>query len=216
MKTILFDLDGTLLNTEEGVTKCVQYALRHFGIDEPDLTKLLIFIGPPLEDQFMGIYGLTAEQAEEGVQKYRERYSVYGTSETKLYPKVEETLGFLQEKGFVLAVASSKNESACVRLMEHFGIAQYFDLICGATDDGRISAKADVLKLAMSRIGSGNPEDYVLVGDTRYDAAGAKAVGMDCLGVSYGFGTREELEALGVIGVCDSMEEVGRYLAGQL
>lgn len=208
----LYDLDGTIINSQEGVTKCVQYALRHFGIDVPDLAELLPFIGPPLRQQFMGLYGLSQEQADEAVEKYRERYSVKGMYECEVYPYVEESLKELKEKGCVLAVASSKNEAACVDVLKNLGIDKYFNLICGATDDGKISAKADVLKLAMRRIGSGNPKDYVLVGDTKYDAAGAKAVDMDCIGVSYGFGTREDLIAEGVICICDSAREVAEYI----
>lgn len=212
MRKVLFDLDGTILDTEEGVTKCVQYALKHFGIEEPDLKKLRVFIGPPLREQFMGIYGLSEAQAEEAVEKYRERYSIKGKYEAKLYSHVEETLRNLKEKGFSLAVASSKNESACVELLQYFGIAGYFDLIGGATDDGKISQKADVLRMVMERMGSKEVRDYVLIGDTRFDAMGAKAVNMDCIGVTYGFGSREELEEAGAICICENLGEVEAYL----
>lgn len=211
-KVILFDLDGTVIDSEEGVTKCVQYALRHFGIDEPDLRKLRVFIGPPLRGQFMKVYGLTAEQAEEAVVKYRERYSVTGMYECRLYPHVEETLQNLKEKGYLLALASSKNESACVDILKHLEIDHYFDLIGGATDDGKISQKADVLHMVMERLGLLDVKDYVLIGDTRFDAAGAKAVGMDCIGVTYGFGTEEELREAEVVCVCRDLEEVEAYL----
>lgn len=211
-KVILFDLDGTVIDSEEGVTKCVQYALQHFGIDEPDLRKLRVFIGPPLRGQFMKVYELTAEQAEEAVVKYRERYSVTGMYECRLYPHVEETLQNLKEKGYLLALASSKNESACVDILKHLEIDHYFDLIGGATDDGKISQKADVLHMVMERLGLLDVKDYVLIGDTRFDAAGAKAVGMDCIGVTYGFGTEEELREAEVVCVCRDLEEVEAYL----
>lgn len=211
-KVILFDLDGTVIDSEEGVTKCVQYALQHFGIDEPDLRKLRVFIGPPLRGQFMKVYELTAEQAEEAVVKYRERYSVTGMYECRLYPHVEETLQNLKEKGYLLALASSKNESACVDILKHLEIDRYFDLIGGATDDGKISQKADVLHMVMERLGLLDVKDYVLIGDTRFDAAGAKAVGMDCIGVTYGFGTEEELREAEVVCVCRDLEEVEAYL----
>lgn len=208
----LFDLDGTIINSQEGVTKCVQYALHHFGIEEPDLTKLLPFIGPPLQQQFMGLYGMSREQAVRAELKYRERFSEKGMYECKLYPYVEEALKELKENGCTLALASSKNESACVDILKNLGIDHYFDLIGGATDDGRISQKADVLKMVMERMGSLNPADYVLVGDTKYDAVGAKTLHMDCIGVSYGFGTKEELEAAGAVCICDSAREVAKYI----
>ncbi len=215
MRIILFDLDGTLLDTEEGVTKCVQYGLRHIGIEEPDLKKLRKFIGPPLREQFMEVYGLTMQQAEAAVAKHRERYAKYSTAESKLYPHVTETLRNLKKKGYILALASSKNESACVRLLRHFGIDGYFDLIGGAAEDGTVSQKADVLRMVMERLGNPNTEDYILIGDTRYDALGARKVGMDCVGVTYGFGSREELEAAGVVAICENLKEVEAYFESQ-
>lgn len=210
-KAILFDLDGTVIDSEEGVTKCVQYALLHFGIREPDLKALRVFIGPPLRGQFMKLYGLTPEQAEEAVMKYRERYTVAGMYESKLYPYVKEILAHLKEQGYLLALASSKNESACISILKHFGIDGYFDLIGGATDDGKISEKADVLSMVIKRLGLQGAEDCVLIGDTRFDALGAKAVHMDCIGVTYGFGTREELEEAGAAFVFDTLKEVEAY-----
>lgn len=213
-KVVLFDLDGTVIDSEEGVTKCVQYALGHFGIQEPDRKKLRVFIGPPLRGQFMRIYGFTEEQAEEAVAEYRKRYCKAGMYECRLYPYVEEFLKYLKKQGYLLALASSKNESACIGILKHFGINGYFDLIGGATDDGRISQKADVLHMVMERLGFLDVKEYVLIGDTRFDALGAKAVGMDCIGVTYGFGTKEELEEAGAVCTCESLEEVQRYLGG--
>lgn len=209
---LLFDLDGTLLNSEEGITKCAQYALSYMDIQETDLKKLRRFIGPPLRGQFMETYGLSKEQVEEVMLRYRERYGVKGMYESELYPYVEETLKFLKEKGYTLALASSKNETACIDILKYYEIDKYFDLVGGATNDGRISRKADVLKMVMEKMGSLDPADYVLIGDTKYDAMGAKAVGMDCIGVTYGFGTREELEDAGVIHVCGSLRELVSYL----
>ncbi len=210
-KVILFDLDGTIIDSQEGVTKCVQYALAHFGIQEEDLEKLRVFIGPPLRGQFQRQYGFTPQQAQEAVMVYRERYVKKGMYECRLYPYVKEILAHLRQKGYLLALASSKNESACIGILKHFGIDGGFDLIGGATDDGRISEKADVLKMVMERLGNWNTKDYVLIGDTRFDVLGACAVGMDCIGVTYGFGTREELQEAGAKEIFTSLQEVEAY-----
>lgn len=211
-KVILFDLDGTIIDSQEGVTKCVQYALEHFGIVEQDLEKLRVFIGPPLRGQFRKIYGMSETQAEQAVKKYRERYVVKGMYECRLYPYVREILQHLREKGYILALASSKTESACVGILEYFGIKSLFDLIGGATEDGRISQKAEVLQMVLERLALPDAADYLLIGDTRFDALGAKAVGMDCLGVTYGFGTHTELDQAGVVGICGSLPEAEQFL----
>ncbi len=212
-KVILWDLDGTIIDSEEGVTKCVQYALRHFGIEEPDLKKLRVFIGPPLRGQFRKVYGLTPEQAEIAVLKYRERFDEKGMYECGLYPQVEETLRSLKAKGYQQAIASSKNETACIEILRNLEIDQYFDLIGGATDDGKISQKADVLAMVMERMGQKDARSYVLIGDTGFDVLGANAVHMDCIGITYGFGTREELA--GAVAVFADLREVEAYLDGE-
>lgn len=214
MKAILFDLDGTIINSEEGITKCVQYALRAKGIEEPDLKKLLCFIGPPLEPSFREHYGMTEEEAWESVVKYRERFDVKGIFECCLYDGVKETIISLKEKGYVLALASSKPETACRRIIEHFGLTPYFDEIVGATLDGSIGTKEEVLeelgrRMAHMQIAK---DEMCLIGDTKYDAAGAKLFGIRCIGVSYGFGTREDMLAAGAEVVFDCIEEVERYI----
>lgn len=208
---ILFDLDGTLLNTEEGITKSIRHAWQHISGEVVDLKKLRIFIGPPLRSKFVEVFGLTQEQAEEMLRVYRERYMVRSKFETKLYPDVREVLTDLKKKGYILAVASSKNLTACMELLCHFDIDGFFDYIGGATDDGKISKKADVLKMTLERLGVEDVNRCILVGDTQYDAWGGREVGMDCLGVSYGFGTREELEKAGVVDIVNSMREVEAY-----
>lgn len=211
-KVVLFDLDGTIIDSEEGVTKCVQYAVGHFGIEETDLKKLRIFIGPPLKDQMRKVYGFDEQMAQAAVAKFRERYRQEGMYECRLYPGVEETLGRLKEAGFRLVLASSKIETACRQILKHFGIDTYFEQIVGATEDGRISKKADVLRAAVERLGTPDVKDCILIGDTCFDVSGAKAVNMECIGVTYGFGTREELEESGAVYVCGSLEEVEAYL----
>ena len=131
MKAVLFDLDGTIINSEEGITRCVQYALKSFGIDEPDRKKLLCFIGPPLDPVFREKYGFDADKAWAAVQKYRERFDKKGIFECELYNGVEEAICKLKEEGYVIALASSKPETACRRILDHFSLTKYFDMIVG-------------------------------------------------------------------------------------
>lgn len=214
MKAILFDLDGTIINSEEGITRCVQYALAAHGIDEPDLKKLRCFIGPPLDPVFRERYGMTGQEAWQAVEKYRERFDVKGIFECSLYDGVAQTIRSLSKKGYVLALASSKPEPACRRILEHFDLTPYFTEIVGSTLDGRISTKQEVLEELGRRMEHMqiSREEMCLIGDTKYDAEGAKAFGVRCIGVSYGFGTREELLAAGAAAVFDRIGEVERYI----
>lgn len=214
MKAILFDLDGTIINSEEGITKCVQYALKAYGVDEPDLKKLLCFIGPPLDPVFRERYGMTEEEAWEAVQKYRERFDVKGIFECCLYDGVAEVIRSLKEKGYVLALASSKPELACRRILEHFGLLSCFDEVVGATLDGSISTKEEVLEELGRRMEHMQitKDEMCLIGDTKYDAAGARAFGIRCIGVDYGFGKREDILAAGAEVVFSRIEEVERYI----
>lgn len=214
MKAILFDLDGTIINSEEGITKCVQYALKAYGVDEPDLKKLLCFIGPPLDPVFRERYGMTEEEAWEAIEKYRERFDVKGIFECCLYDGVAEVIRSLKQKGYVLALASSKPEMACRRILEHFELLPYFDEVAGSTLDGSISTKEEVLEELGHRMEHMQitKDEMCLIGDTKYDAAGAKAFGIRCIGVGYGFGTREDMLAAGAEEVFEQIEEVERYI----
>ena len=212
MTTILFDLDGTIINSFLGITRCVQYALRSKGIDVENLKDLEEYIGPPLKQTFQKNNDFSDEETIDLIRKYRERFDVTGIFENELYPGVEQTLLHLKECGYPLVLASSKPETACERILEKHGLLSCFDEVVGATLDGRISTKEQVLKEVFQRIGSNDPKDYVLIGDTIYDVEGANKVGMDCIGVSYGFGKAEDLERAGAVSVCRDLEEVERVV----
>lgn len=212
-KTVLFDLDGTLINSKPGITKCAQYALEAFGIIEPDADKLECFIGPPLVDSFQKYYGFSPEKAREAVDKYRERYHEAGIFECELYPDVEFVLKRLKELGYQVAMASSKPEVSCKRILEHFGLDGYFDEVAGATLDGRIDSKISVLREVIRRLGVTDLSQLCLIGDTSFDVLGAKEAGIACIGVTYGFGSYEELQENGAAAICGSMKEVGDYIA---
>lgn len=208
---ILFDLDGTLTNSELGITTCVQHALRHFGIEVEDRRTLRHFIGPPLLDSFMKHYNMSKEQAEEAVVKYRERFSTVGLFENEVYPGIDSLLEKLKQEGKLLATASSKPENFVLQILEHFGLDGYFDEIAGAelSTSGRNSKEA-VLRYVLDRLGVEDLSTAVLVGDTKFDVQGAKSLGIDCIGVTYGFGTAAELK--GCVAVADSVAELEKIL----
>lgn len=211
--TILFDLDGTLVNTEEGVGKSVRYALDKYGILEPDRATIRRFIGPLLADSFQREYGFSEEKAKEADLVFRERYETIGLFECELFPGVEEALKILKEKGYKISVASSKEEVPCRRILERLGVAQYFDLIGGARLKENIGTKIEVLHDVMKRLGISHKEEVVLIGDSRYDARGAREAGIDCIGVSYGFEEDfEEMRKAGVTEIFDTLAEVIEYL----
>lgn len=212
-KTILFDLDGTLINSKPGITKCAQYALEAFGVTEPDVDKLECFIGPPLVYSFQKFYGFSPEKAKEAVVKYRERYHKVGIFECELYPEVESVLKRIKEMGYRVALASSKPEISCNRILEHFGLDGYFDEVVGATLDGKIDNKISVLREVLRRLEITDLSQLCLVGDTSFDVLGAKEAGIACIGVTYGFGSYEELLENGAVAICGSMREVGDYIA---
>lgn len=211
MKTILFDLDGTIINSEAGITNCIRYVLDFYGMEQPPQEELRCFIGPPLREQFQKIFGFDAKKAEASVHKFRERFDKLGIFECELYPGIIELFQCLKKKGYPIALASSKHEDACVRILEHFHIEGYFDEIAGATRDGAISTKKQVLESLFDKMGK-SKKDYILIGDTKFDVLGANEAGIPCIGVTYGFGTEEELKEAGAAALCNNCAEVEAYL----
>ena len=209
---ILFDLDGTLTDPREGITKSVQYALHKMGIEEPDLCALEHFIGPPLFDEFIRCYGFTEEQSKQAVGYYRERFSERGWRENLLFDGVPELLGALRSNGKKIAIASSKPTVFVDRILEYFDIAQYFDVVSGATLDGAVSTKTQVVRQALDMLEVSDLRSAVLVGDRMHDAEGARNCGIDCIGVTFGFGSPEELRGAGVACLAGSMNALAQLL----
>ena len=210
---LLFDLDGTLTNPKEGITKSVQYALRHFGIDVDDPDTLTSYIGPPLIPSFMEFHGLTQEQALEALQVYRQRFASVGLFENEVLEGVPEMLCALKQKGRFLAVASSKPEAYVIRILEHFDLLQYFDEVVGASMDEKRSAKKDVIEEALHRMGKAPGDRNVLmIGDRMHDIEGARLCGLDSLGVYTGFAADGELEAAGATYVFHSIRSMADFL----
>ena len=208
-RVILFDLDGTLTESGEGITRSVQYALEKIGKPEEDREKLKVFVGPPLLEQFVNYAGLDEETARRAVEYYRERYKKQGIFENELYPGVEQMLQGLREKGLRLAVASSKPEYFVTQILEYFHINQYFEQIVGSGLDGSRSSKTEVIEETLARLQmSDHRQDVLMVGDRKYDVLGAREAGLSCLAVSYGYGSVEELEAAEPLKIVDSTEEI--------
>lgn len=208
MRAVLFDLDGTITEPSEGITKCVQYALSYFGIEVAEREKLYPFIGPPLDYSFRKFYGFSEEQALKAVEKYRERYRRVGIFECSLYPGVADCLTRLREAGCRIGLASFKPEGFCREILTHFGILELFDEVTGASLDGSIGTKEEVLRKAIDRFSDIPRQQMCLVGDTLFDVEGAALVGIPCVAVSFGFGDVEEMRQAGAVAVCDSMEEL--------
>lgn len=212
---LLFDLDGTLTDPKVGICTCVQYALKAFGIEEPDIDKLKPFIGPPLKDSFMQFYDMSSEQVEAAVEKYRERFRDVGIFENKVYDGVPGMLEALQAKGMSLAVASSKPEVFVERILDHFGIRKYFKAVVGSELDGRRSGKDEVVEEALRRLFGDKPiekDRIYMIGDRKFDAEGARAHGIESVGVTYGYGNMEELKEAKADYIVQSVEELQRFL----
>ena len=212
---LLFDLDGTLTDPKLGITSCVQYALKSFGIDEPDLDKLEPFIGPPLKDSFMQFYGFDDEKAEAAVEKYRERFKDQGIFENEVYRGIPEMLKKLKLRGLHLAVASSKPTVFVERILEHFKIRQYFEVIVGSELDGTRTDKAEVVLEALRQLfpdGRVQKHKVFMIGDRKFDVEGARSMGIESVGVSFGYGSMEELMEAHADYIVRSVEELKRFL----
>ncbi len=212
---LLFDLDGTLTDPKLGITTCVQYALKDFGIDEPDPDKLESFIGPPLKDSFRDFYQMSDEQAEAAVKKYRERFETVGLFENRIYDGIPQMLRTLQAKGLHLAVASSKPTVFVRKILEHFHIDKYFEAVVGSELDGTRVKKEEVVQEALRQLFKDKPvekDKVYMIGDRKFDVEGAKAMHVDSVGVAYGYGSMEELRTAHADYIVRTVEELQKFL----
>ena len=193
-KYLFFDLDGTLTDPMPGITRSVQHALRHFGIEVEDLNELCPFIGPPLADSFRERYGMTDAEATEAVAKYREYYAPKGIFENEPYPGILSLLAVTTAAGCINVMATSKPTPFARQIAEHFGFEQHFRLISGSTFDGTRTTKADVIRHALGELQIA-PHEAVMIGDRRYDIEGAAETGLDSIAVGWGYASPGELEA---------------------
>lgn len=211
IKYILFDLDGTLTNPKEGITKCVQYALKHFGI-ERECDELISFIGPPLKEQFMQYASLTEEEGVKAVAIYRERFAPIGIFENEIYDGILPMLESIKNQGKTLAIATSKPTVFAEKISRKYGIEPYITLLEGSELDGRNTDKALVIKNAMEKLGA-TKDNTIMVGDREHDVIGAHKNGIDCIGVSYGYGKDGELEESGALKIAHTPNELLKILS---
>ena len=204
-KAILFDLDGTLTDSGEGIIKSAEYALKHFHLPVPDRETMRVFVGPPLRDTFAD-FGVPTDRLDEAVAVYRERYIPIGIYENTPYPGVDLLLPRLCEQGHRLFVATSKPEWMAVDVLNRFGLSSYFENIAGATMDGSRDTKADVIAYLLKQVDA--VEDAVMVGDTAFDVIGAAAHNIPCIGVSWGYGKVSDMLEAGATAIAGSMEEL--------
>ena len=206
---ILFDLDGTLTDSGEGIINCVLPALAHYGITPPNWESLQYFVGPPLRDSFLKA-GVPSEKVEEAIAIYRSRYVPIGMFENHPYDGIRDLLAELKSRGHQLYVATSKPENMANAILDKFELSQHFDLICGATMDDTRDSKDKVIAYLLQQIGH---QAAVMVGDTSYDVIGAAAHKIPTVGVSWGYGTVEDLSKAGAIAIVNSPAELLAALA---
>ncbi|MBQ3211091.1 MAG: HAD hydrolase-like protein [Oscillospiraceae bacterium] len=208
-KYVLFDFDGTVYDTVEGITKSVQYALAKHGIAS-ELNELRCFAGPPLVDKFIEVYNVTEEQAHQLVDDYRERYRPIGLLECRLFDGMRELLLKLREQGIRTAITTMKPQEMAEMLLEREGMINLFDVIYGSTLSQNLS-KQKLVEMAIDTLGA-DRENTILVGDTKYDIHGAHQAGIVAVGVRYGYAAENELEDAGADFIVDTMQELEAFL----
>lgn len=211
---IFFDLDGTLTDPALGITNSFKHALKYFGLEIPSYEKLCSFIGPPLVDTFRTQFGFSDEKASLGVLKYREYFAEKGLLENSVYPGIPDLLSDLKDAGKRLVVATSKPEEYSVRIIEHFGLAPYFENVCGSLMDETRSKKDEVIEYALERNQIGDRSKVLMVGDRKHDILGAKKTGLKSCGVLFGYGSLEELKEAGADYIAGDMAELKKICLG--
>ncbi len=212
LKAVFFDLDGTLTDPAEGILNAVRYALARMEWSLPSDTQMTDFIGPPLFEAFCRIAGMGEEDAVRAVFEFRTYFSNKGIFENRLFEGVPALLAALRERGARVALATGKPEVFAKRILEHFGIAEYFTTVCGIPLDDERGDKKDVLLRAMREEGITDPHEGIMVGDRRFDIEAAHACGMPACGVLVGYGTREELALAGAEHILADIPTLAAFL----
>lgn len=210
-KVVLFDLDGTLSDPKIGITKSVQHALQKAGVMVNDLDELEPFIGPPLQVSFQEIYGFNDTQKTQAIRDYRERFTERGMFENKLYEDIPALLAHLKQQGYILTIATSKPTVFAEQIIKYFQLESYFDLVVGSHLDGSRSAKGEIIAEVLQQLDSYPKEQFIMIGDRKYDLIGARENQIDAIGVTYGFGSLEELKNEEPIYIVDHVNDLLKY-----
>lgn len=211
-KVILFDLDGTLSDPVVGITKSVQYALEKMGIKEPDLNKLACFIGPPLHVGFAEYYDFDKEETQKAIALFRERFKEKGMFENELYPNIPALLQLLKKKQFILIVATSKPTVFAKQILKYFQIDHYFDFVVGSNLDGTRADKTEIIEYIINKYKEYPRKDFTMIGDRKHDIIGANNTGIKSIGVTYGYGSIEELKLAEPLCTVKSVAELEKVL----
>lgn len=207
---ILFDLDGTLTDSAEGIINSVVYALERMGIPYTDKRELRRFVGPPLQDAFRDYYGLSEDGVTNAVQTFREYFTEKGIYENAVYDGVPEMLDALQKAGYTLAVATSKPEAFAEQILAYFGLSKYFTVVAGASMGG--TSKPIVIRRALQKLCTEPSDRVLMIGDREHDVLGAKDVGLPSLGVLYGYGSEAELREAGADFIARTPQEIPQLI----
>ncbi len=209
---ILFDLDGTLSESAPGIKLSIEHSLAELGLPCPELSDYSLYIGPPLLDTFRGLCSVPEELVQQAMELYRRYYDDVGVLNNRLYDGVIELIGSLRSAGCRTAICTSKNEPVAEKVADHLCLTDRIDAICGSTLDGSRRAKGDIIPYALETLGCTDKSRAVMVGDTHFDASGAVAAGVDFIGVTYGYGTRESMAAVGATMFADRAGDVGGFI----
>ena len=207
---LFFDLDGTLTDPAPGITNSFKYALKYFGREIPSYETLCTFIGPPLQDTFKNLLNFEDDKIPEAIKKYREYFAEKGLFENSVYPGIPELLSTLKQNGKKLVVATSKPEDFSIRIIEHFGLSQYFENVCGSLKDQTRTKKDEVIEFAIERNQISDKSKILMIGDRKHDILGAKKVGLKSCGVLFGYGSREELETAGADFIAEDVSRLDK------
>lgn len=209
---VLFDLDGTLVDTGRGITNSVMYSLKKFGIDVQDRTSLYKFVGPPLHKSYEEFYGFSPNKAMLAVEYYREYYRDKGIFEVDLYNGIVELLEILKNNGLNIAVATSKPKVFAVKLLKYVGIYDYFDAVIGAELDGSRTDKSEIISYALTQCKIYDKSKIIMIGDRKFDMIGANTNSIESIGVVYGYGSKDELQKSNATYIAESPKDIEKIL----
>ena len=214
-KYIIFDLDGTITDSADGVQRCFNYALSKFGKQVPDHTKLRV-VGPPLKESFIGQFGMTEEESDKALEYYRALYREKGMLEwDRLFDGIDTLIKDMHDAGNIILLGSSKPTDFFVKILNYFDIAKYFTRMDAASFDSSRATKEAVLENTIKMAGIADKSEAVLIGDTKFDLMGAEYVGIDAVAVEYGYGTYEELREHKTVYIAKTVEDLRAFFLGE-